>query len=223
MASTTGPATLTAIVRILVIHPQTLVRQGLVSMFDTTDDLRVVAHTDSSEEGARLAHDFRPDVVVIDHSQAASTDGTTLSDLKSATGTGRVLVLAEHVSSGDVEVALRSGADGFTLTSISFIELLEGVRRLARGEAVLHPDAARALAMASLGRGPNGSVRYDLTTRQREILNLLAEGLQNKQIARRLGIGSQTVKTHVSRILERLETASRTEAVALAMREGLVA
>jgi DNA-binding NarL/FixJ family response regulator len=194
-------------------------RQGLVSLFDSTEDLRVVAHTASIDEAVRLVHDFRPDIVIVDADAVAASGGAGIEQLR---GTP-VLVLAEDVTFGRVELALRAGVRGYTLTSVSFTELLDAVRQVAEGRVALHPEAASAVAMSAVGRGASGDGRLALTPRQSQILTLMAGGLQNKQIARQLGIGSQTVKTHVSRILQRLDTMSRTEAVALAMREGLVA
>src|SRR5581483_6682631 len=113
-----------------------------------------------------------------------------------------------------------AGADGYTLKDISVQELASTIQRLAGGDTVLHPDAASSLARRFSSNGKGKAV--PLTPRQREILRLIAAGLENKQIARRLGTGVHTVKTHVSRVLNKLGASSRTDAVVLALRARLI-
>jgi DNA-binding NarL/FixJ family response regulator len=127
--------------------------------------------------------------------------------------------MADDVSHSQIERALEAGADGYTLKDIGTQELEQAIGRLAAGDTVLHPEAASALAQRFTA---NGSRSVPLTPRQREILRLIASGLENKQIARKLGIGVHTVKTHVSRVLHKLGAQSRTEAVVLALRDRLI-
>lgn len=212
-------------IRVLVIQPHTLVRQGMVGILDASEGIQVVAHTGAAQEGLRLAADFRPDVVVMDADMPEGEGISLVGALKEATDGGHVLVVAEKAGQGLVERSLGDGADGFTLKDVTVGEFVEAVQRVALGELHLHPTATAALArsFSAMQGGNRPAGEPALTQRQREIIELLVQGLQNKQIARRLGIGVETVKTHISRILERLGVSSRTEAVVVALRDGLVA
>lgn len=214
----------TARTRILVIQPQSLVRHGMVGLLDGTDDMKVITHTGSADHGVELAGEFQPDIVVVDLDRAEEGYDDILPQLDAVLEDGRVLVLADGAPQARVERALAEGAQGYMLKGISAEEFLGAIRRLADGELVLHGEAtaalARSFAPSMNGSGPGAA---DLTPRQREIIQLLVAGLQNKQIARKLDIGVETVKTHVSRIIDRLGVSSRTEIAVVALRDGLVA
>jgi NarL family two-component system response regulator LiaR len=215
-----SPRTEAKSVRLVVISPHELPRLGLVRLMDSIDDVEVVAHAGAPLEGVRLANEHRPDVVVIDAEMAADDGMRIVDSLKSRAADSRILLLAERAVHMQVESALEAGADGYTLKDISVSELEDAVRRIASGDTVLHPDAAAAVARRIASNGKESSAT--LTPRQREILLLLSLGLENKQIARRLGIGVHTVKTHVSRVLAKLGASSRTEAVVFALRDRLI-
>lgn len=211
-------------IRILVIQPQSLVRHGMVSLLDSTDDMQVIAHTDSADHGVELVGAFRPDVVVVDLDPAEESYDHLVPQLALALQDGRILALADGAPQARVERTLGEGSHGYMLKGVSAQEFLDAIRRLVAGELVLHPEATAALAR-SFARSTNGSGpdAGDLTPRQREIVELLVAGYQNKQIARKLDIGVETVKTHVSRIIDRLGVSSRTEIAVVALRDGLVA
>ena len=206
--------------RVVVVLKHSLPRLGLVRLLEGMDGTRVVGHAGSAVEGARLATEFSSDVVLVDAQLADEDNMRIVEELKARAPATRVLLVADEVSQTQVERALEAGADGFTLKDISVQELAMTMRRLAGGDTVLHPEAASSLARRFSSNGKGKSV--PLTPRQREILRLIAAGLENKQIARRLGIGVHTVKTHVSRVLTKLEASSRTEAVVIALRDRLI-
>ena len=212
-------------VRALVVQPHTLVRRGMVEMLDAAEGLQVIAHSGSAAEAVRLAGDFQPDVVIVDADLPDEDGNDVVRAIREQLHEGKILVMAERATQSRVERTLGDGADGFTLKAIGVEEFLDTVTRVARGEVVLHPEAAAALArsFSAMNRGNRSAGAPPLTPRQREIVELLVMGLQNKQIARRLGIGVETVKTHISRIIERLGVSSRTEVVVVALRDGLVA
>jgi NarL family two-component system response regulator LiaR len=206
--------------RLVLVSPHALPRLGMVRLLESIDGIAVVAHTATPEDGRRLAEEYLPDVVLVD-GELASTDGLNLvAEIKRTSPGCRVLLLAERAAQMPVESALEAGIDGYTLKDISLSELASTIDRIAGGDTVLHPDVASVVArrLASNGKERTNA----LTPRQREILRLLATGLENKQIARRLGIGVHTVKTHVSRVLAKLGAASRTEAVVVALRDRLI-
>lgn len=207
-------------VRVVVVVKHMLPRLGLVRLLEGLDGTRVVAHAGTAAEGGKLAAEFGSDVVLVD-AQVADEDNMQIVEiLKQRSDDCRVLLVADEVAQTQVERALEAGADGYTLKDISVQELASTIRRLADGDTVLHPDAASSLARRFSSNGKGKSV--PLTPRQREILRLIAAGLENKQIARRLGIGVHTVKTHVSRVLNKLGASSRTEAVVVALRDRLI-
>lgn len=210
-------------IRTIVIQHQTLVRQGIVGMLDATGDIQVVAHAGSGEEGVRFARDFQPDVVVVDADLSNDEGQCLVAEIKEALTGGKVLVVADRATQALVERTLADGADGYTLKDVTAGDFLEAIRRLAAGELVLHPTATAALARSFSSMANGGTGGQGLTRRQREIVELLVAGMQNKQIARRLDIGVETVKTHVSRIIDRLGVSSRTEVAVVALRDGLVA
>jgi NarL family two-component system response regulator LiaR len=205
--------------RVVVVLKHTLPRLGLVRLLEGIDGTRVVAHAGTAAEGARLATEFGSDIVIVD-AQLADEDNMEIVERLKEQGATHVLFVADDVAQTQVERALEAGADGYTLKDISVQELASTLRRLAGGDTVLHPDAASSLARRFSSNGKGKSI--PLTPRQREILRLIAAGLENKQIARRLGIGVHTVKTHVSRVLNKLGASSRTEAVVVALRDRLI-
>jgi NarL family two-component system response regulator LiaR len=205
--------------RVVVVLKHMLPRLGLVRLLEGIEGTRVVAHAGTAAEGARLATEFGSDIVLVD-AQLADEDNMEIVERLKQHGATHVLLVADDVAQTQVERALEAGADGYTLKDISVQELASTLRRLADGDTVLHPDAASSLARRFAANGKGKSV--PLTPRQREILRLIAAGLENKQIARRLGIGVHTVKTHVSRVLSKLGASSRTEAVVVALRDRLI-
>lgn len=205
--------------RVLLVQPHALVRQGIIRVIENLEGFSVVGHTGAAKDAVRLTGELSPDVVVLD-ADLPNGEGVELVEQLTALGQGsRVLLLSGRASSAHVRRLLGAGAAGYTLKDISIDDFADAVRRVAKGEMVLHGTAAAALAGDYT---PGRDTTSPLTERQTEVLRLLAEGLGNKQIARRLDIGTHTVKTHVSRILEKLEVSTRTEAVVVAMEDRLI-
>lgn len=216
-----APEDVPAPTRVLLVQPHSLVRQGMLRVLEGLEGFEVVAHTGSTDEGLKLAGDLRPDVVIVDADLPEQSAVDLCSAVKPLLGGGRVLLVAEEAAPSHVERALSAGADGYLLKEVTVEEFAEAIRLVASGEVAIHPAAASALA-SGYAAAARGQRMPELTPRQREILELLAEGLGNKQIARRLGIGTHTVKTHVSRILHKLDVTTRTEAVVVAMKDRLI-
>ncbi len=207
-------------IRVAVVAAHALPRLGMVRLLESVDGIEVVGHANSAADGTRIATEYTPDVMLVDGELAAEDNMGLVHDVKAAAPSVRVIILADRAAHVQVESALEAGADAYTLKDISLADLASTIHRVADGDTVLHPDAASVVAKRLAA---NGKERANtLTPRQREILRLLASGLENKQIARRLGIGVHTVKTHVSRVLAKLGAASRTEAVVVAMRDRLI-
>jgi DNA-binding NarL/FixJ family response regulator len=214
-------------IRVLVCEDQALVRMGYVTIFDAQEGMTVVGEAADGATGVRLASDLRPDVVVMDI-QMPVLDGIEATRRLAGPGVAnpvKVLVVTTFNLDQYVYEALRAGASGFLLKDASPTELVGGVRTVAAGEALLSPAVTRQLIgrHADRVRPPDASGSLNaITSREREVLTLIAGGLSNAEIAAKLVISHETVKTYVSRILTKLDLRDRVQAVVLAYRTGLV-
>ena len=213
-------------VSIVVVDDQQVVRDGFAALLGTQPDFTVVGTAADGAEAVRLCQEHRPDVVLMDVRMPVM-DGIEATSLITTTGPGpRVLVLTTFDLDEHVYDALRAGASGFLLKDMTSERLFDAVRVVAAGEALLAPTITRRLIgeFARLRpQLPAPPVALDaLTPREVEVLRLIAEGLSNPEIAVRLVVGDETVKTHVSRVLTKLGLRDRTQAVVVAYESGLV-
>jgi DNA-binding NarL/FixJ family response regulator len=213
-------------VRIVVADDQQVVREGFAALLDTQRDLTVVGTASSGAEAIRICHEQRPDVVLMDI-RMPHTDGIEATrHLAARPDAPRVLILTTFDLDEYVYDALRAGASGFLLKDVTAERLFDAVRLIAAGEALLAPAITRRLISEFVQhsrRSADESLRLaELTPRETEVLQLLAEGLSNPEIAARLVVSDETVKTHVSRILRKLGLRDRTQAVIAAYETGLV-
>jgi DNA-binding NarL/FixJ family response regulator len=215
-------------IRVLVADDQVLVRAGFRVLVDAADDLEVVGEAGDGAEAVELARRERPDVVLMDVRMPVM-DGLEatrrISALDQAAGV-RVLVLTTFDLDEYVYAALRAGASGFLLKDTPPAELLAAIRVVAAGDALLAPRVTRRL-IAEFARRPDpgaGPPALDvLTEREREVLALVARGLSNAEIAELLVLSPATAKTHVSRVLAKLQARDRAQLVAIAYETGLIA
>jgi DNA-binding NarL/FixJ family response regulator len=213
-------------VRVVIADDQGMVRSGFTTLLNSEPDIEVIGEAVNGQEAVARAVQLRPDVILMDVRMPVM-DGLQATRQIAAMDTGpRVLVLTTFDLDDYVYQALRWGASGFLLKDASARELAEAVRVVAAGDALLSPSVTRRLIaeFARMGapRGPSRKTLQNLTERETEVLALVARGLSNAEIAGRLVVAEQTVKTHVSRILMKLGLRDRTQAVVLAYETGLV-
>jgi DNA-binding NarL/FixJ family response regulator len=203
-------------VRVLVVDDHPVVREGLRAVLAAEPDLLVVGDCGRGDDAVRLAGDLRPDVVLMDL-RLPGLDGVEATVRIVAASTASVLVLTTYDSDGDIVRALAAGATGYLLKDMPRDELVSGVRAAARGETVLAPPVAARLVTRV--RGPSAP---PLTPREIEVLRCIARGLSNPDTGRQLYISEATVKSHVTRIFEKLGVSDRTAAVTVAIARGIL-
>lgn len=210
----------TKTIRVMLVDDHVVVRSGLSAFLLAYDDLELVGEASSGEQAITLCQQAQPDVVLMDL-MMPSMDGATATKLiREKCPEIQVIALTSFKEKELVEGALKAGAIGYLLKDVTADELAAAIRSAAVGKPTLAPEAAQVLIQAT--RVPADNPGFDLTDREREVLALMVEGLNNKQIADRLVVSVSTAKFHVSSILSKLNANSRTEAVSFALQNHLV-
>ncbi len=214
-------------IRVLIADDQQMVRQGFTVLLNTQPDIEVVGQAVNGLEAVEQVGELAPDVVLMDIRMPELGGIEATARITAATPQVRVLVLTTFDLDEYVYEALRAGASGFLLKDASAEQLAEAVRVVAAGDALLAPGVTRLLIaeFSRLDPRPRTPLRRkvgDLTERETEVLSLIAQGLSNAEIAVRLVVAEQTVKTHVGRILVKLGLRDRTQAAVFAYESGLV-
>jgi DNA-binding NarL/FixJ family response regulator len=216
------------VIRVLLADDQVLVRSGFKALLDAEDDIEVVAEAADGAEAVAVVRRLRPDVVLMDI-RMPNVDGLTAArqviedpELEGV----KVVVLTTFELDEYVYEALRAGASGFLVKHTEPEELIRAVRVIAAGEALLSPGVTRLLiaAFSNMTGGvaePDARIAELLTTREREVVALVADGLSNEQIAERWVVSNATVRTHVSRAMTKLNARDRAQLVVFAYRSGL--
>jgi NarL family two-component system response regulator LiaR len=207
-------------IRVMIVDDHAVVRSGLAAFLMAYDDLELVAEAGNGTEAIRLCEKTRPDVVLMDLLMPEMDGVEATRTIRQAHPEIQVIALTSFQEDDLVHRALQAGAIGYLLKNVGAEELAAALRRARAGHPVLSPEATRVLLRTARSEPPPG---HDLTAREREVLALMAKGLNNSEIAKRLIVSRSTVKFHVSGILSKLGVASRTEAVALALQHRLVA
>jgi NarL family two-component system response regulator LiaR len=207
-------------IRVMLVDDHAVVRSGLSAFLWAYDDLELVGEASGGERAVQLCEQFQPDVVLMDLVMPGMDGATATGLIRNKCPQIQVIALTSFKEQELVEGALKAGAIGYLLKDVTADELANAIRSAAAGKPTLSPEAAQVLIQAT--RTPAEKPGFDLTDREREVLALMAEGLNNNQIAERLVISVSTAKFHVSSVLSKLRVSSRTEAVAVALQNKLV-
>lgn len=206
-------------IRVMLVDDHTVVRSGLSAILLVFDDMELVGEASSGEEAVRICAQVQPDVILMDLVMPGMNGTQATREIRKDFPAVQVIALTSFKEQDLVQGVLQAGAIGYLLKNVSAEELANAIRSAHAGNPTLAAEAAQVLIQAS--RQPNEPFT-DLTEREREVLALLVDGLNNNQIAERLVITLSTVKFHVSSILSKMGVSSRTEAVALALKNNLV-
>jgi NarL family two-component system response regulator LiaR len=203
----------------MLVDDHTMVRRGLATFLKVFDDLQLAGEAESGEAAIQLCAEVLPDVILMDMVLPMMDGATATRAIRKQFPQVQVIALTSFKEGDLIKTALEAGAIGYLLKDVSADDLVRAIRSAHAGRATLSPEAAQALVQTT-NRPPAPGL--DLTEREREVLALMIEGLNNTQIAGRLTVSPSTIKSHVSNILSKLGVASRTEAVTLALRNHIV-
>ena len=206
-------------IRIMLVDDHTMVRRGLATFLLVFDDFKLVGEAESGEAAIQLCAKVLPDVVLMDMVMPGMGGEAATRAIRKTYPQVQVIVLTSFKEGALIKNALEAGAIGYLLKDVSADELARAIRAAHAGRATLSPDVAQVIVQDASQPPVPG---LDLTERERVVLALMVEGLNNTQIAGRLTVSPSTVKSHVSNILSKLGVASRTEAVIQALRNHLV-
>jgi two-component system, NarL family, response regulator LiaR len=208
-------------IRVMLVDDHAVVRSGLAAFLLAYDDLDLVGEASDGEEAVALCERLLPDVVIMDLVMPRMDGAAATRAIRERFPDIQVLALTSFKEDDLVQNALKAGAIGYLLKNISAHELAEAVRAAHVGRPTLAPEAAESLIQTTRKKtGP--AIGHDLTEREREVLKLMSEGLNNMEIAERLIVSLSTAKFHVSNVLSKLHVNTRTEAVALALQNKLI-
>jgi len=200
--------------KVMIVDDHFVVRSGLVASLELEDDITVVAEAERGEEAPALLASAKPEVILMDLQLPGWNGIETTERLLELDPAARILVFSTFARDDEIQSSLDAGALGFLQKTASRDDLIAALRRVAAGERSLAPEIATRLAGLKLGPA--------ITLREREILSLIAKGRANKEIAAALGIAEDTVKRHISNVLQKLDVSDRAQATAEAIRRGII-
>ena len=210
-------------ITVMIVDDHEMVRQGASSYLEAQPDISVVAQAGSGEEAVKLAQEFVPNVVLMDLVMPGMDGVEATRKVKNVSPRTQIIILTSFHQDEYIFPALQAGAISYLLKDVKASELVEAIRRAARGEATLHPKIAARVIKTFRSLEPEEATAFlTLTEREMEVLKLIAKGNSNERIAEQLVISMGTVKGHVSNILSKLHLVDRTQAAAYAWQEGIV-
>ena len=208
-------------IRILVADDHPMLREGLIAVLSTQQDLEVVGEAADGSEVVRLADSLKPDVILLDLEMPGLSGVAALEKLRDADSTARTIIFTAYDTDERILGALRAGARGYLLKGAARAEIFDAIRTVHAGGSLLQPVVTNKL-LQTMSRAERREETEPLTPREIEVLALLSQGLQNKEISGRLFISERTVKFHVSSLMHKLGAENRTETVTIAAQRGLI-
>ena len=208
-------------IRILVADDHPMLREGLIAVLSTQQDLEVVGEAADGSEVVRLADSLKPDVILLDLEMPGLSGVAALEKLRDADSTARTIIFTAYDTDERILGALRAGARGYLLKGAARAEIFDAIRTVHAGGSLLQPVVTNKL-LQTMSRAERREETEPLTPRETEVLALLSLGLQNKEISGRLFISERTVKFHVSSLMHKLGAENRTETVTIAAQRGLI-
>jgi len=200
--------------RILIVDDHPLMREGLALVLEASGKMEVVGHAGDGVEAVRLFARLQPDITLMDLQMPKLNGVEAITSIRSQSPKARIIVLTTYAGDTRALRALKAGASGFLLKNSVRKDLLEAIQVVSSGRRYLPPDVATEVAVHA--------VDEPLTSREIDILRLIAQGKANKEIAHQIGVGEETVKAHLKSIFAKLDVADRTHAVTLAAKRGII-
>lgn len=209
-------------IRILLVDDHPVVREGLGAMIETQPDMEVVGEASDGQEGVQQAKLLRPNVVLMDLQMPKMGGVEAIQKIRQENTSAEVIILTTYDSDEHIFSGLEAGAKGYLLKGASKNDLFRAIRAASKGESLLEPAVASKLVERFTQLARKGPADDKLSERELEVLNLMAKGYRNKEIARDLFITEKTAKAHVSNILAKLGASDRTEAVTMALKKRII-
>jgi two-component system, NarL family, response regulator LiaR len=208
-------------IRVLVVDDHAIIRKGIRAVLEIVPDIEMVGEAENGIQAIQLDQELHPDVILMDLMMPEMDGIACIRQIKDQRSAARILVLTNFAGEEMIFPAIKAGAVGYHLKDSSPETLIEAIRQVNQGVASLHPSIAKKLLEELQHVDKQPLADEPLTQREVEVLRLVAQGYENKDIAEKLVISEATVRTHVSNILGKLHLASRTQAALYALREGL--
>lgn len=211
-------------ISVLIADDHSLIRQGLKQILELENDITVVAQAANGNDAVKLARDVKPDVILMDINMPESNGLEAIKEIKQEKMTSKVIVLTIHEDREYLFKTLQMGAEGYVLKDAEPAVLVEAIRNVHNGQSYIQPNMTREL-VREFNRvtlhEKDKSDEHNLTSREIEVLELIAEGMINKEIAKQLYISEKTVKNHVSNIFKKLNVSDRTQAAIYAFKHNI--
>jgi NarL family two-component system response regulator LiaR len=208
-------------IRVLVVDDHAIIRKGIRAVLDLVPDVDLVGEAENGMQAVKLDAELAPDVILMDLMMPQMDGITCIKQIKTQRPKARILVLTNFAGEDMIFPAIKAGALGYHLKDSSPEALVEAIREVHRGESSLHPVIARKVLSEISSPPERPPTTEPLTPRELEVLHLIAQGFENREIAAKLVISEATARTHVSNIIGKLHLASRTQAALYALKEGL--